>query len=167
MSSRSRSKKQGSKEKKGRGFSLLRKVRSAPSLKALSRRNEDSCSTDASKELPNDGGAPQEMLVPITGSESESNGKGDRKPKTGLKRSVSFSGLNTMERIPSRHELLESCDAGELWFDGGDISRFAQKELSRRADLGITSTRALDSRVPESFEESVEINDDDMEGLTF
>lgn len=95
-----------------------------------------------------------EELVPISDGPAK---------KSGIKKSVSFSSFNTMEKIPSRQDLLEECDKDHMWFGKQDIGRFVEEELSRRQHLGISSTKALDPSVPD-----FDLNDDEDElGLSF
>eukprot|EP00546_Thalassionema_frauenfeldii_P005632 CAMPEP_0178925792 /NCGR_PEP_ID=MMETSP0786-20121207/18131_1 /TAXON_ID=186022 /ORGANISM="Thalassionema frauenfeldii, Strain CCMP 1798" /LENGTH=159 /DNA_ID=CAMNT_0020600757 /DNA_START=151 /DNA_END=630 /DNA_ORIENTATION=+ len=97
-----------------------------------------------------------EELVPISDSDTPAT-------KSGMKKSVSFSSFNTMEKIPSRQDLLEECEKDHMWFGKQDIGRFVEEELSRRQHLGISSTKALDPSVPD-----FDLNDDEDElGLSF
>eukprot|EP00546_Thalassionema_frauenfeldii_P014453 CAMPEP_0178920168 /NCGR_PEP_ID=MMETSP0786-20121207/14854_1 /TAXON_ID=186022 /ORGANISM="Thalassionema frauenfeldii, Strain CCMP 1798" /LENGTH=147 /DNA_ID=CAMNT_0020594203 /DNA_START=151 /DNA_END=594 /DNA_ORIENTATION=- len=100
-----------------------------------------------------------EKLVPIVDRDD-----GKNSAKGNMKKSVSFSTLNKMEKIPSRVELLEMCDKETIWFEKEDITRFAQEELSRRSSLGCDSTKALDSSVPD---DDIDNLSDDMSGLSF
>lgn len=110
------------------------------------------------EKISNNSDAPsikEEKLVPIVDRDDV---------KSSVKKSVSFSTLNKMERIPSRVELLEMCDKETIWFEKEDITRFAQEELSRRSSLGCDSTKALDSSVPD---DDIDNLSDDMSGLSF
>lgn len=92
-----------------------------------------------------------------------------------MKKSVSFSTFNSINRVPSRLDLFQTSNKEEIWFERTDFSRFAQEEMSRRGSLGITSTSALDSSVPAHDEHTdddddsdSDISDDDMDiGLSF
>lgn len=81
-----------------------------------------------------------------------------------MKKSVSFSTFNSISRVPSRLDLLQTSKKDEIWFERTDFSRFAQEEMSRRGSLGITSTSALDSSVPAHDEHTDdEVNDSDSD----
>jgi len=78
-----------------------------------------------------------------------------------MKRTVSFSTFTDVKMVPSVLDLLEAagdqCDESSnatakdnIWYDKRDFCGFAQKEMSRRSDLGITSTSALHSHVGRS-----------------
>mmetsp|Transcript_14942 Transcript_14942/g.16763 ORF Transcript_14942/g.16763 Transcript_14942/m.16763 type:complete len:86 (+) Transcript_14942:241-498(+) len=75
-----------------------------------------------------------------------------------MKRAVSFSNYTNVKRVPSVLDLLGGqCEASNaklakdnIWYDKRDFCGFAQKEMSRRSDLGITSTSALHSHVGRS-----------------
>lgn len=91
-----------------------------------------------------------------------------------MKKSVSFSTFNSINRVPSRLDLFQTSNKDEIWFERTDFSRFAQEEMSRRGSLGITSTSALDSSVPAHDEHTddddsdSDTSDDDMDiGLSF
>lgn len=91
---------------------------------------------------------------------------------TKMKKSVSFSSFNSMKRVQSLSDLLETSKKDEIWYERTDFSCFAQEEMSRRFSLGITSTSALDSSVPEtnSDDESDSSDDestDDENGMMF
>lgn len=84
-----------------------------------------------------------------------------------MKKSVSFSSFNSMKRVPSLLDLLpESSNKDEIWFGRNEFSKFAQAEMSRRGSMGITSTSALDSSVPQNdivFPDNDENDDDDSD----
>mmetsp|Transcript_22567 Transcript_22567/g.24093 ORF Transcript_22567/g.24093 Transcript_22567/m.24093 type:complete len:342 (+) Transcript_22567:183-1208(+) len=77
-----------------------------------------------------------------------------------MKRTVSFSTFTDVKMVPSVLDLLEAagqCESSDaklardnIWYDKRDFCGFAQKEMSRRSDLGITSTSALHSHVGRS-----------------
>eukprot|EP00751_Fragilariopsis_kerguelensis_P045905 CAMPEP_0170988666 /NCGR_PEP_ID=MMETSP0736-20130129/7290_1 /TAXON_ID=186038 /ORGANISM="Fragilariopsis kerguelensis, Strain L26-C5" /LENGTH=342 /DNA_ID=CAMNT_0011412989 /DNA_START=197 /DNA_END=1225 /DNA_ORIENTATION=- len=76
-----------------------------------------------------------------------------------MKRTVSFSTFTDVKMVPSVLDLLEAdgqCESSNatakdnIWYDKRDFCGFAQKEMSRRSDLGITSTSALHSHVGRS-----------------
>lgn len=82
-----------------------------------------------------------------------------------MKKSVSFSSFNSMKRVPSLLDLLpDDTNKEAIWFGRQEFSKFAQAEMSRRGSMGITSTSALDSSVPQNdiiFPGENDDNDDD------
>mmetsp|Transcript_29027 Transcript_29027/g.42828 ORF Transcript_29027/g.42828 Transcript_29027/m.42828 type:complete len:174 (-) Transcript_29027:429-950(-) len=138
-------------------LSILQRVRSlgkvrpasSPSLSTLHQQHlvdEPSPNADFEFEEENtESPSMEELLVPLSDTTLEKKSKG-------MKKSVSFSTFNSIERIPSRNDLLATCDKGNLWFGKQDIGQFVHEELSRRSYLGISSTKALDPSVPEDFD---------------
>jgi hypothetical protein len=114
----------------------------------------------------------------LLGDDNDNNNDDTLPRKCMMKKSVSFSTFNSISRVPSRLDLLQTSNKDEIWFERTDFSRFAQEEMSRRGSLGITSTSALDSSVPahdEHTDDEVDdpdsdsdTSDDDMDiGLSF
>ncbi|OEU11010.1 hypothetical protein FRACYDRAFT_246111 [Fragilariopsis cylindrus CCMP1102] len=117
----------------------------------------------------------------LLGDENNNNNNNDNillPRKCMMKKSVSFSTFNSINRVPSRLDLFQTSNKEEIWFERTDFSRFAQEEMSRRGSLGITSTSALDSSVPAHDEHTddddndsdsdSDSSDDDMDiGLSF
>jgi len=154
-------------------FSILRKVRSQlsfqtnqkksspPMMTRQGRKNQRLQDFDEDSKIDEDSryqSAPL-TLAPLTlgGGDDDEEEVVPMASARMMKKSVSFSTFNSMKRVPSLVDLLETSKKDEIWYERTDFSCFAQEEMSRRFSLGITSTSALDSSVPET-------NSDDDEG---
>ena len=121
--------------------SILRNSRSAPSLTTLNdecnKHGHDVGALKRASVIEHGEPMPEVYEVPL---------RSDDQMQSSMRRVVSFSTLTSIHRIHSRDDLLDFKQ--DMWFGSKDISQFAQDELSRRRDLGITSTRMLCSSVP-------------------
>ena len=160
-------------------FSILRKVRSQLSFQNYQkgssiRKNQRQQENEEESKIDEDSrhkSAPL-SLAPLTlvgegGDDEEVVQVAARR----MKKSVSFSSFNSMKRVPSVVDLLETSKKDEILFERTDFSCFAQEDMSRRFSLGITSTSALDSSVPEDADDDDSDSDDsstdDENGMTF
>jgi hypothetical protein len=119
------------------------------------------------------------VMVPVRGDETNSTNDGmsssstsssssNSSPKSSsgsMKKVVSFSTFNNLHKIPSRHELNLISDKADIWYEKRDVTTFARNELSRRQNMGITSTGMLCSSVP-CYDDDDDDDDDDM-GVSF
>mmetsp|Transcript_54651 Transcript_54651/g.59290 ORF Transcript_54651/g.59290 Transcript_54651/m.59290 type:complete len:201 (+) Transcript_54651:85-687(+) len=174
-------------------FSILRKVRSQlsfqtnqkksspPMLTRQGRKNQRQQEFDEDSKI-DEGSRHQSApltLAPLTltggGNDDDEEEVVPMAAATRMKKSVSFSSFNSMKRVPSLVDLLETSKKDEIWYERTDFSCFAQEEMSRRFSLGITSTSALDSSVPETnsddddddISSSDDDSTDDENGMTF
>lgn len=128
--------------------SQLRHAHSAPSLTAL---NYNTYQDDDDEVM-------EEYVMPLR----DENDRDEQSQEPKMRRSVSFSnlGLEQVRHIESRENLLER--KGEIWFGLEDIREFAKEEISRRRDMGMSSTSMLCSTVP-AFDDDDDDDDHEME----
>jgi hypothetical protein len=131
--------------------SILRSSRSAPSLTAL---NDNCC-----RHGGDDGALKRPAVIEQMPEVYEVPLRSDDQIQSSMHRAVSFSTFTSIHRIHSREDLLDF--KKDMWFGSKDISMFAQDELSRRRDLGITSTGMLCSSVPYDDDEEEEEEEED------
>lgn len=136
--------------------SILRNSRSAPSLTALNddcnRHGGDDGALKLAAVIEHGEPIHEVYEVPL---------RPDNQIQSSMRRAVSFSTLTSIHRIQSREDL--SDHKQDMWFGSKDISQFAHDELSRRRDLGITSTGMLCSSVPYDDDDDDEEDYNDFE----
>ena len=69
-----------------------------------------------------------------------------------IRSSTSCSSLRSTTSTAATTDAVNEKNKERIWFGRQDFSKFAQQEMQRRGSLGITSTSALDSSVPQTDE---------------
>mmetsp|Transcript_8772 Transcript_8772/g.12423 ORF Transcript_8772/g.12423 Transcript_8772/m.12423 type:complete len:201 (+) Transcript_8772:110-712(+) len=121
---------------------------------------------DTTMHTHNDGMSSSTSSSTTSGSTTSSRSSSPKSGST-MKKVVSFSTFNNLHKIPSRHELNLISDKSDIWYEKRDVSTFARNELSRRQNMGITSTGMLCSSVPCYDDDDDHDSDDEDMGVSF
>mmetsp|Transcript_29353 Transcript_29353/g.41071 ORF Transcript_29353/g.41071 Transcript_29353/m.41071 type:complete len:190 (+) Transcript_29353:411-980(+) len=167
------------------GGILRRKWVSTPDFKSLKGKNdkhivetdddpmeeEDSSSDEHHNEqvvmmpIRDDPSQDTSMTSSSSGHTSSSSSSSSSGSSGGMKKVVSFSTFNNLHRIPSRHEFIS--EKADIWYEKRDVTNFARNELTRRQNMGITSTGMLCSSVPCYDDDDDHDDDDEDMGVSF